>query len=99
MMKTVKESYKWFKDCHQSVNSGSHAGQFSTAKTYDNMECVLLAINGGRLTMRELADDLGMAKSSVCKILTEDLQMVHMCEKFIPKSLTDKQKNRHIEIA
>ncbi len=46
-----------------------------------------------------LADDLGMAKGSVWRILSGDLRMVHVCTKFIPKLLTNEQKNYHVEIA
>ncbi len=48
--------------------------------------------------MQELADDLGMVKSSVWRILTEDLLMVYMCPNFITKLLTDEQGNCRVEI-
>lgn len=101
MSKTqIKEWYKRFKDGRTSVDSNPRSGRPSTTTTPDNIERVRLAINEDRrLTVRELECDLGIPKTSVWKILTENLQMVRVCAKFIPKLLTVEQKNLRLEIA
>lgn len=101
MSKTqIKDWYKRFKDGRTSVDSNPRSGRPSTTKTPGNIERVQLAINEDRrLTVRELECDLGIPKTSVWKILTENLQMVRVCAKFIPKLLTVEQKNLRLEIA
>ena len=59
-----------------------------------------LAIEGDRrLTVRELENDLGIPKTTVWEIFTENLGMTRVCAKFIPKLLTTEQKDLRSEIA
>jgi len=51
------------------------------------------------LTVRELESDLGIPKTTVWRILTENLAMARVCAKFIPKLLSAEQKNLRFEIA
>ncbi len=98
--KQIKEWYKWFEDGCTSVDSKLHSRWPLTTKTNDNIEHEGLAINEDCwLTMQEVADGLGMVKSKVWRIATEDLQMVRMCAKFISKLLTDEYKKPCVEIA
>ena len=52
-----------------------------------------------RLTVRELENDLGIPKTIVAEILTENLGMVRVAAKFIPKLLTAEQKSLRLQIA
>ncbi|KAL4105054.1 hypothetical protein QTP88_020329 [Uroleucon formosanum] len=96
----IKEWFKRFKNGRTSVASDPRSGRPSTGKTSDNVECVRAAIEQDhRLTTRELEDDLGIPKSTVHRILTEDLGMTRVCAKFIPKLLSEQQKSLRLEIA
>ncbi|GFU53418.1 hypothetical protein TNCV_3029281 [Trichonephila clavipes] len=59
-----------------------------------NVERVRVAVEQDRrLTGRELEDEIRIPKSTVWRILTENLGMPRVCAKFIPKLLSDQQKN------
>ena len=81
MSKTrIKEWYNRFKGGRTSVDSDSRSGRPSTTKTLDNIERVRLAIEGDRrLTVRELENDLGIPKTTVCEILNKILGMTRVC--------------------
>jgi len=49
------------------------------------------------LTVRMIAEELGLGKSSVHTILTEHLEMKKFCAKIVPKLLTPEQKLRRKE--
>ncbi|KAG5307146.1 SETMR methyltransferase, partial [Acromyrmex insinuator] len=75
----IKEWYK-FKNGRTSVDSDSRSGRPTTGKTSDNVERVRVAIEQvRRLTVRELEDDLAISKSTVYRILSEDLGMTRVC--------------------
>jgi hypothetical protein len=43
-----------------------------------------------------ITDKLGISKGSVKTILKEDLNMWKLCEKIVPKVLTQEQKQRRV---
>ena len=53
---------------------------------------------GRRLTIREVAEDVGIAFGMCQKILTEELQMRYASAKFVPRLLTSEQKDNHMSI-
>jgi len=44
------------------------------------------------LTVRMIASELNLNHTTVHQILTEELTMKQLCEKFVPKNLTIEQK-------
>ena len=52
-----------------------------------------------RITVRELADEVGVSIGSVHTILTADLGLRRVSAKFVPKLLTMEQKQLRLEIA
>jgi len=52
-----------------------------------------------RLTIREVADKVGISIGSCHQILTEKLQMRHISAKFMPHFLTNDQNENHVEIS
>ncbi|XP_076058559.1 protein GVQW3-like [Oratosquilla oratoria] len=84
--------YKRFKEDRDSMESDPHSGRPST-RTPENFGRLKRAINANwRLTIRKLEDDLGIPRTSVSEILTEDLGMTRMAAKFVPRLLTHEQK-------
>jgi len=55
--------------------------------------------NNRRLTVREIADDCGVSVGSCDAILTDDLHMKRVCAKFVPRLLTDDQREQRQTIA
>ncbi len=49
-----------------------------------------------RKEIRMIAGELGLPKSSVHNILTQNLGMKKVCAKIVPRVLTDEQKERRI---
>ena len=58
-----------------------------------------IARNNRRLTVRERADDCRISVGSCDEILTEDLHMKRVCAKFVPRLLTDDQREQRQIIA
>jgi hypothetical protein len=57
-------------------------------------------IRGNRcLTVREVADELGISIGSCHQIFTEKLQMRRVSSKFVPRFLTDHQKENRVVIS
>lgn len=52
-----------------------------------------------RLTIREMADELNLSFYAVQSILTEDLNMRRVSAKFIPKLLSDEQKEHRLQVS
>ena len=52
-----------------------------------------------RLTVREVADEVGISVGSCHQILTEKLQKGLVSAKFVPRLLTDDQKENRVEIS
>ena len=52
-----------------------------------------------RLTVREVAEEVGISIGSCHQIFTEKLQMRRVSAKFVPHWLTDDQKENRVEIS
>ena len=48
--------------------------------------------NDRRLSVRLIAEELGLGQTTVFKLVTEDLMMRNVCAKLVAKVLTDEQK-------
>ena len=46
-----------------------------------------------RLKVRELADMVGISKSTIHRILTENLDMRKLCQRWVPRFLTMEQNS------
>ncbi|XP_011859854.1 PREDICTED: putative uncharacterized protein FLJ37770 [Vollenhovia emeryi] len=92
--------FKWhklFKDGRESVEDKPRAGRPSTSRTDDNVQRVRDVLNSNRrLSVRMIADQIGIDKMIVHTIITEDLAIRKICAKFVPKVLTDDQKQRRV---
>ena len=95
----IKECYKRFKNVGTSVDSVPRPGRPSSTITPENIERVRLAIEDCRLTVRELESDLGIPKTCVSSIVTDNLGMTRVCAKFIPKLLKVEQKRLRFKVA
>src|SRR5215469_16073365 len=52
-----------------------------------------------RLTVREIAEEVGVSKDSAHAILRVDLNMNRVTAKFVPKLLSPEQKDLRVEVA
>ena len=75
------------------MESDPYSGRPATSSTPENLERVWAANNRDqRLTVQELEADLGIPKTTVSKILTQDLGGKHVEAKFILWLLLLEQK-------
>ena len=84
----VKMWHKCFKDDWESFESDPCSGRSITSKTPENVDHVWAAINKDcQLTVWELEVDLGIPKTTVSEILTQDYGIKRVIAKFIPQLL------------
>lgn len=58
-----------------------------------------IVLDDRRLKVRELADMVGISKSAVHRILTENLDMRKLCARWVPRLLTLEQKQRREDVS
>ena len=96
----MKEWYNRFKDGRTSVKSDARSGRPSTSL---NEELVdqrrTLVMQDRRVTVRELAEEVGISTGSVHSISTDDLAMWTVSAKSVPKLLTMEQKQLRLEVS
>ena len=86
------EWYQRFKSGKTSIKDDPKSGRPSTSMD-DHVEKVLAVIRQNlRLTVREVAEEVGICKSSCHLILTDKLKMRRVTAKFVSRLLTDAQK-------
>jgi len=95
----IKEWYSRFKDGSTSVDSEPRHSRPSTSRN-DNVinQVQTLVMQDRHITVRELADEVGVSTGSVHTILTVDLGLRTVSPKFVPKLLTMEQKQLRLEI-
>src|SRR5215510_13453377 len=87
--------HKRFKYGRKDIEDDDRAGRPSTSRTHENLVKVRELLNTDRrLSVRLIADELGLGQTTVFKLVTEDLMMRNVCAKLVPKVLTDEQKAR-----
>ena len=71
----IKEWYNRFKDGRTSVNSDARSGSPSTSRNELIDQVRALVMQDRRVTVREIAEEVGISTGSVHSILTDDLAM------------------------
>jgi len=94
------EWFKHFKEGRLSVGEDPKPGQPSTSTNDDHFERVHAVIQGNcHLIVLEVADKVGISIVSCHQILTEKLLVRRVSAKFVPRLLTDDQKESCVEIS
>jgi len=87
------EWYSHFKTGRTSIDEDPRSGQPSTSTDDVDIDAVRdLILQNHRLTIREIAEDVGISFGSCQAILTEKLNMHRIAAKFVPCVLTEDQK-------
>ena len=80
----IKQWFKRFKDGRASVESDPRSGRPSTSRNEEAMDQVReKVLEDRRLTVREIAAEMGISTGSVHSILTEDLNLRRVSAKFV----------------
>ncbi|KAJ8952154.1 hypothetical protein NQ318_018491 [Aromia moschata] len=91
--------HKCFNDGREGFEDEDHSGRPSTSKTDENVQKVCDVLNSERrLSVRMIANEVGIDKITMPTIITKDLAMM-ICAKLVPKVLSDDQKQRRMELS
>jgi len=94
------EWFKRFKEGRKSVGEDPRPGRHSTPTNDDHVERVPAVFRGNRrLAVREVSDGVSISIRSCHQIFTEKLQMRRVSAEFVPRLLTDDQKENRVEIS
>jgi len=82
-----------------SVEDHPHSGLLSTSRTDENVKKIReQIIEDCRYTIDETSEATGVSWSSCQRILTVDLNMRRVAAKFVPRLLTQDQKNTRLTL-
>ena len=96
----VYEWYKRFKEGREDVGDDERPAPATTSTTEENIEKVKkLVLANRRITIREVADDVGISIGSCHAIFTDVLGMRRVAAKIVPKLLNFDQKQRRMDTA
>jgi len=94
------ECYQRFKSGRTSIEDYPTSGRPSSSTGDDHIEKVRSVIRENRrLTIREVSEEVGICKSSCHTILTEKLKMHRVAAKFVPRLLTEEQKQNRVTVS
>ena len=94
--------FEWhsrFKEGRENVEDDHRSRRLSTSRTDENVERVRHKVRSDRhLTVRMIADALGMNSERVWRIITEDPGMRKICVKMVPRLLNEGQKEWRVQV-
>src|SRR5215469_8516208 len=97
------QSYEWyqrFKSGRTSIEDDPKSGRPSSSSGDDHIEKVRSVIRENRrLTVCEVSEEVGICKSLCHTILTEKLKMHRVAAKFVPRLLTEEQKQNRVTVS
>ncbi|XP_066943504.1 protein GVQW3-like [Macrobrachium rosenbergii] len=88
-----------FKDSRKNVENEPRSGRPSSSRTDENVTCVKAVLGNDRqMSIRLSADEVGIPKAVVHRIVTEDLNMRKNCAKIVPDNPTEEQMETRLSI-
>ena len=96
----IKEWFNRFRNGRTSVESDERSGRPQTARNAAIVARVENLIKGDRrLTVREIAEEVGISKDSAHQILRADLNMDTVAAKCVPELLSAEQEKLRLQVA
>ena len=96
--KCVYERFKCFRKGKEMTEDESRSGWTSTSRTPEIIKKVRqMLARDRRLTLRLIAEELGISKDMIHTIIHDDLCKQNICSRFVPHKLTDEQKEKQME--
>ena len=92
----VFKSHKRFKDGRESIEDYKRVGRSPSVRSTVVRKVRDLINEDRRFTVRILLSDLGISKSTVQRILKEDLNMSKVSARWVPKLLSSDQKAKRV---
>ena len=92
--------YNRFKESRKDINDDTGPGRPSTSTTDENIEAVKkIILNNHRITIREVADDVGISFGSCQAIFKDVLDIEGAAAKIVQKLLNFEKKQHPMDIA
>ncbi len=96
---SVRVWHKKFQNGHSSTKDEKRSGWPWSTRTPEAVEAVRNQLGQDRRqTVHQLAEEVGLNKSTLHTILKSDLKLSKVAPKFIPRILTDKQKRFRMKL-
>ena len=90
---TVKKWVALFKLGRTSIDDDHRSGRPREGVTEETVQIIhQVVMNDRRLTVRQISEEVGMSKSTVDRILREELAMTKVSARWVPRLLTADQK-------
>ena len=87
-----------FKDPERDFEDAPRSGRPPTITIDENIEAVKrIVMRDRQLSVRRVADELGISKSRVHEIMSDHLRMKKVCTRWVPKLLTPLQRANRVE--
>ena len=97
---TIKYWVAEFKRGRTNCQDEHRSGRPNEVTTPEMVKKILkMILDDRRLKVRELADMIGISKSAIHRILTENLNMKKLCARWVPRLLTMEQKQRREDVS
>ena len=97
------EVFRWhkvLKDRRESTEDKQRAGCPSTARNENNVSRVKIFLDRDWcLQVLLITEEVGLPKTDVHRIITEDLHVRKICVKLVPKNLSDEQKDNRVLVS
>ena len=93
------EWHRRFKEKRKDVEDDHRRGTPSTSISDGNVKRVRQKVRSDRrLTVRMIADELGMNSERIWRMITENLGITKICAKMVPRLLNEGQKKRRVQV-
>ena len=94
---TVFRWHKKFQDGRDEVRDEERCGRERDVRTPDLVEKIRKFLDEDRrVSLLTVAAQFGVGEATVYRVVHEDLNMRKVCAKFVPRLLSDEQKERRV---
>lgn len=98
-LRTVERWCQRFREGQEELDDDTRSGRPVTATTPENIEQVRLIINDdSRVTIKEIQEQTGLTYGTTQRIIKDHLQLTKITARYVPKELTDFQRNERVRI-
>lgn len=98
---TLRTVFRWFasfKEGREEIEDDSRSGRPKEGRSEQHIQMVAdILKNDRRMTTRLLEGMTGIPRSTINRILVEDLRLKKVCARFVPHQLTDDQMTSRVD--